>query len=86
MGATASIGAIASIVGAAGSAASAGLAISNAVSGGPKPPPTPLMPDQTTLDQAQQLDAARKASLRQGRASTILSSGSSGGGSSTLGP
>jgi hypothetical protein len=50
----------------------------------PTPPPTPLMPDQTTINQAQQLKEAQAAALRQGRASTVLTNNADTG--DKLGP
>ena len=57
--------------------------------GGLKPrapvmPGAPPMPDQTQVLQSQQLQAARRASLQQGRASTILTNNADTG--DKLGP
>lgn len=54
----------------------------------PKPkalPQVPAMPDQTVINQQQQLQAAL-AQGRSGRASTVLSSGSDAGTADRLGP
>lgn len=51
------------------------------------PPPAPkvaVMPDQTSIDQASQLQEAQAAALRQGRASTVLTNNSNT--SDKLGP
>lgn len=51
------------------------------------PSPPPVMPDQTTLNQAQTLQEAKDAALRYGRASTVLTN--TGAGNTTgdkLGP
>lgn len=48
------------------------------------PPPPPGIPDQTSINQAQMLEASRAAALRQGRASTLLTSNANTG--DTLGP
>jgi hypothetical protein len=50
----------------------------------PAAPTPPPMPDQATLLQAGQLQAARNAALQQGRASTILTSNADTG--DKLGP
>ena len=50
----------------------------------PKPSTPPPMPDQTTMDQAAQLQAARQAALQEGRQATMLSSNQSTG--DKLGP
>lgn len=68
----------------AGVATVAGTTIAGALKGAPKPPPTPLMPDQTAIDQAQQLKAAQSAATRNGRASTVLTNNSNT--SDLLGP
>lgn len=46
----------------------------------------PVMPDQTTANQAAQLQESKDAALRYGRASTVLTSGSGSGTSDKLGP
>lgn len=81
MGATASI---AGYITAAAGAASAGVQIAGALKGPPKPPPTPLMPDQASLNQTEQLAAAQAAATRNGRASTVLTNNSNT--SDLLGP
>lgn len=50
----------------------------------PAPPKAAPMPDQTTVLQDQQLKEAQAAATRQGRASTILTSGADTG--DKLGP
>lgn len=50
----------------------------------PNVPAPPTMPDQTSINQAGQLEAAQSAALRQGRASTVLTSNSTTG--DKLGP
>lgn len=93
MGATAAAGAawfaanagtISAAAAAAGAATTAGVAISGALKGTPKPPASPLMPDQASIDQAQQLKAAQAATQRNGRASTVLTNNSNT--SDLLGP
>jgi hypothetical protein len=50
----------------------------------PLAPTPPVMPDQNTILQQQQLEEAKASALRQGRASTILTSNASTG--DRLGP
>lgn len=50
----------------------------------PKPKPPPLMQSQAQLTQAQQLEAARSAAMRRGRASTLLTTNADTG--DRLGP
>lgn len=63
MGATALIGSL---------VVAAGTGIYTATRSAPKPPPAPLMPDQTSVQNAQQIAEEQAASMRQGRASTVL--------------
>lgn len=66
------------------SAVGAGTGIAAAVKGTPKAPASPLMPDQTSVQQSQQLAEEQAAATRQGRASTILTDNSNTG--DRLGP
>ena len=53
----------------------------------PPPGPPPAMPDSTSVLQSQQLQESKDAAVRYGRAATVLTSASAGGGASeTLGP
>jgi hypothetical protein len=71
-------------------AASAAGAVVQATTKGPRSPgPPPVMPDQTSVLQSQQLREAKSASLQYGRAATILTGAGTAGAASTgdrLGP
>ena len=86
MGATGTLATYAAI---ASAATTAGVAIAGAVSKPRAPGPPPLMPDQNSVLQAQQLQQAKDASLQYGRAATVLTSTGAAGANSTgdrLGP
>ena len=55
---------------------------------GPRSPgPPPVMPDQSSIQQAQNLQEAKDAALQQGRASTVLTgTGASSNTGDRLGP
>lgn len=79
----------ATLIGAAGglkSALSGPGAFKNLEPGKPSIPAPPLMPDQNSILQSQQLEEAKAAALRTGRASTVLSQGPSGNTGDKLGP
>lgn len=70
-------------------AASAAGAVAQATSKPRSPGPPPVMPDQTSVLQAQQLQEAKAASLQYGRAATVLTGTGAAGAASTgdrLGP
>lgn len=80
----ANAGTITAVSSAAAAATVAGTTIAGAIKGSPKPPASPLMPDQASINQAEMLTASQAAAQRNGRASTVLTNNSNT--SDLLGP